>query len=220
MTYRISHDWHMSTVGDKMLSAIQVAIPLMKKTMPQTNTLRMRDSEQTRERILAAARARFSQASYENVGTRDIAGDAGVDAALVNRYFGGKEKLFAAAIEGGFHIEEHLPKQLDELGSYLVAQVMNDADDTDAFDALRVLLRAAGNPAIAPMVSERFHVEFIKPLARLLPGRDTEVRATMIASYVIGLAAMRHGLNSPALRGAARRKAVALAAASIQACVS
>ena len=56
-----------------------------------------RNAGDTRARILAAARVRFAMDAYENVGTRDIAADAGVDAALVNRYFGGKEKLFDEA---------------------------------------------------------------------------------------------------------------------------
>jgi lysine/ornithine N-monooxygenase len=41
----------------------------------------------------------------------------------------------------------------------------------------------------------------------------------VIASYVIGLATMRHGLGSPALSGSAQRRAAVLAAAAIQACV-
>ena len=74
----------------------------------------------TRARILAAARIRFSSNNYESVGTRDIAADAGVDAALVNRYFGSKEKLFLEVIEGGFRVDEHLSDNLDELGAHLV----------------------------------------------------------------------------------------------------
>jgi len=180
---------------------------------------RQRDATQTRDRILAAARARFSRNSYENVGTRDIAADAGVDAALVSRYFGSKESLFAAVIEGGFDAADHLPAHMNELGTYLVAQVLDDADERDDFNALSVLLHATGSPAVTAMVSERFHVEFVKPLAKHLRGRDTEVRAALIASYVIGLATMRHGLASPVFTGGARRKAAAIAAAAIQACV-
>ncbi len=167
------------------------------------------------------ARRRFSQFSYENVGTRDIAADAGVDAALVNRYFGSKEKLFAEVITGGFRLEEHLSEQLSDLGAYLAWQVLEGAEerDQDEFDAMRVLLRAAGSPAIAPIVSECFHREFVTPLARLLPGRDAATRAALIASYVIGLATMRHGLSSPELAGEKTRKAAAIAAAAIQSCV-
>jgi AcrR family transcriptional regulator len=181
-----------------------------------------RSGARTRARILAAARRRFSEHSYENVGTRDIAADAGVDAALVIRHFGAKEKLFAEVLEGGFQVEAHLSTHLADLGMHLAGQLLADAPEAEAepaFDPLRVLLRAAGNPAVAALVSERFHAEFVQPLARLLPGRDAALRAGLIASYVIGLATMRHGLDSPLFAGAGRKKAVRIAAAAIQACV-
>ena len=189
------------------------------KDTQKDDAIPSRNAAHTRERILSAARLRFSRQSYENVGTRDIAADAGVDAALVNRYFGSKEKLFAQAIEGGFHVEEHLPDDMSRLGVHLVAQVLDDAEDNESFDALRVLLRATGSPAVAATVSERFHAEFVRPLAKLLGGRDSELRAALIASYVLGLAAMLHGLESPSLSGPARRKAAAIVAKAIQSCV-
>ncbi|SOE96776.1 transcriptional regulator, TetR family [Burkholderia sp. D7] len=192
-----------------------------RQTSPCKNALQsIHNAAKTRERILAVARIRFSLHSYEIVGTRDIATDAGVDTALVNRYFGSKEQLFAEVIQGGFDIEEHLPARMEDLGAHLVAQVLaNDAVDAETFNALSVLLRAIGNPVIAPMVSLRLHEEFVEALAKRLKSRDTEARAALIASYVIGLATMRHGLSSPALSGAAGRKAGKIAAAAIQACV-
>ncbi|MGZ8814950.1 MAG: TetR family transcriptional regulator [Mycobacterium sp.] len=36
------------------------------------------------------------------MGLREIAGDAGVTAMMVNRYFGSKEQLFAGAVESAF----------------------------------------------------------------------------------------------------------------------
>lgn len=187
--------------------------------MTKGDAPRTRNSVQTRERILAAARVHFSVHSYENVGMRDVAAAAGVDAALVNRYFGSKEGLFAEALEGGFRVEEHLSERMDQLGDHLVRQVLDDGGTASSFDALGVLLRAAGNPSIAPLVSGRFHAEFVTPLAALLKGRDADARAALIASYVIGLATMRHGLDSPMLAGRGRSKAARLAAAAIQACV-
>lgn len=180
-----------------------------------------RNAANTRERILAAARIRFSSQSYETVGTREIAGDAGVDAALVNRYFGGKEKLFAEVITGGFTLDEQLGKNLDVLGVTLVQQILEAPKDAGGFNALSVLLRATGNPPIAALVAERFHAEFVAPLAKMLRGRDAELRATVIASYVIGLATMRHGLDAAALAGGAgRKKAAATVGEAIQACVA
>ena len=58
-----------------------------------------RNAAATQERLLACARRRFLQESYDNVGLREIAGDAGVDVALIARYFGSKEELQLATIE-------------------------------------------------------------------------------------------------------------------------
>ena len=46
---------------------------------------RARNAATTRHSILVAATRRFLQDSYECVGLRDIAGDVGVDVALVSR---------------------------------------------------------------------------------------------------------------------------------------
>jgi AcrR family transcriptional regulator len=180
-----------------------------------------RNAGDTRARILAAARARFSRDAYENVGTREIAAEAGVDAALVNRYFGGKEKLFGEAVAGAFRVEDHLPDSLSALGEHLVHLVMNKPDSAgEGFDPLRLLLRASGSPATAALVSARFHAEFVQPLGKLLRGRDAELRAALIASYVIGLATMKHALGSPVLGPGAQRRTAALVGVAIQACVA
>ena len=181
-----------------------------------------RNAGDTRARILAAARIRFAHDAYENVGTRDIAADAGVDAALVNRYFGGKEKLFDEAIVDAFAIKDHFAGiDMSGFGELITGLVLDGSQERREarFDALGILLRASGSPATQARVSERFHVDFVLPLARLLRGRDAELRAALIASHLIGLATMKHALGSPLLGDAARRKTVATVGAAIQACV-
>ena len=181
-----------------------------------------RNAGDTRARILAAARVRFSVDAYENVGTRDIAADAGVDAALVNRYFGGKEKLFDEAIQDAFAIKDHFAGiDMSLFGEVITTLVMDGSEERREakFDALGMLLRASGSPATQARVSARFHAEFVLPLARLLRGRDAELRAALIASYLVGLATMKHALGSPLLGAATQRKAVAIVGAAIQACV-
>jgi AcrR family transcriptional regulator len=183
---------------------------------------RARNAGDTRARILAAARVRFSFDAYENVGTRDIAADAGVDAALVNRYFGGKEKLFDEAIQDAFAIKDHFDgMDMSQFGVVITTLVMDGSEERRAarFDALGILLRSSGSPATQERVSARFHADFVLPLARLLHGRDAELRAALIASYLIGLATMKHALGSPLLVAGTQRKAVAAVGAAIQACV-
>src|ERR1700741_5038936 len=60
---------------------------------------RKRDADATRAAILAAATTPFARSGYDGAFLRDIAAEAGVDAALINRYFGGKDGLFAAALK-------------------------------------------------------------------------------------------------------------------------
>ncbi len=182
-----------------------------------------RNAGDTRARILAAARVRFARDAYENVGTRDIAADAGVDAALVNRYFGGKEKLFDEAIVDAFAIKDHFDGiDMSVFGEIITTLVMEGSEERREakFDALGILLRASGSPATQERVSARFHADFVLPLSRLLRGRDAELRAALIASYLIGLATMKHALGSPLLGAATQRKAVATVSAAIQACVN
>ncbi|NWD66096.1 TetR family transcriptional regulator [Pseudomonas gingeri] len=196
-----------------------------KEPVPDIQKLRRtalpRNSIETRQRILSAARHCFSCKSYENVGIREIAAEAGVDAALVNRYFGNKEGLFTEVIDGVFHVGEHLPESLENLGDFLVGQLLDDTQtDTDTgFNPLRLLLLASTSPATATMISARFHAEFVEPLALMLKGRDANLRAALIGSYVIGLATMRHLLESPSLISTPQRKAAKLVGAAIQACV-
>lgn len=53
----------------------------------------------TRGHILDVAFAAFLQGGYEHTSVRGIARRAGVDPALVHRYFGSKKDLFLAAIQ-------------------------------------------------------------------------------------------------------------------------
>jgi AcrR family transcriptional regulator len=63
---------------------------------------RKRNAEATRAAILEAAKSHFAVLGYDCAVLRDIARDAGVDVALVKRYFGGKEALFVEALRASF----------------------------------------------------------------------------------------------------------------------
>src|ERR1700733_5017213 len=70
----------------------------------QTHPKRRRDADATRAAIFEAATRRFAYQGYEQSGVREIAADAGVDAAMVNRYFGSKDGLFTEVVERAFDI--------------------------------------------------------------------------------------------------------------------
>src|SRR3984893_18627710 len=73
-----------------------------KQRLPVDPPKRPRNAVATREAILQSALVAFSRHGYDGIGVREIAQTAGVTAVLVNRYFGSKEGLFAAAVEIAF----------------------------------------------------------------------------------------------------------------------
>ncbi|MFT3807354.1 TetR family transcriptional regulator [Arenimonas sp.] len=182
----------------------------------------------TRARILAAARTCFARNNYESVGIRDIAGAASVDPALVCRYFGSKEKLFAEVVTGAFCLEQHMANDLDaarqqvpDLGYRMARSLLADNSECSAedCDALQLLLSSAASPTTASVVSDGFHSEFLQPLAKLLPGPDAQMRAGLISAYIIGILTLREALNSPSMVAADRDKIIPLLGAAIQACL-
>src|SRR5690242_1523908 len=98
---------------------------------------RKRDAEATRRAILDAAKIQFARSGYEGAFLRDIAADAGVDAALINRYFGGKEGLFAEALKDS--IKPDAIAQWDrktfgrDIALMMVGSPHNHEDRTQAF---------------------------------------------------------------------------------------
>lgn len=70
-----------------------------------------RDSEKVREGLLQAAREHFTSREFKAVSLREIAATAGVNGAMVNYYFGGKQGLYMAMVDGMFEsLEESLPE--------------------------------------------------------------------------------------------------------------
>jgi AcrR family transcriptional regulator len=85
----------------------------------------------TRERILAAALGAFSEKGFDGATTREIAGHAGVPLGLLQYHFGGKSKLWRAAVDRAF-AELH--------GG--IAAILRDPGPGDDAERLRLLIRA------------------------------------------------------------------------------
>ena len=52
-----------------------------------------------KETIIESALQLFSTKGFEGTSVREIAADAGVNVAMINYYFGSKEKLFESVVE-------------------------------------------------------------------------------------------------------------------------
>ncbi|MEZ0351886.1 TetR family transcriptional regulator [Mycobacterium sp. pR1184] len=153
-----------------------------------------RSSEQTKAAILAAARERFGSAGFQGATIRRIAADAGVDPAMVMRYYGSKDNLFAAAAEFDLQFPDAAAMDRAQLGRSLVRHFLERWDD----GALVILLRSsATNDEAAQRMQEIFRSQ-IQPLAAsLVPENESGLRAGLVASQILGMALCRFVLRIP-----------------------
>ncbi len=182
---------------------------------------RRRDAAATRKAILEAATRRFATEGYQRAGVREIAADAGVTAALVNRYFGSKARLFAEVIKGAFDIRQLLQGQGGDLADHL-ARVMvcgrEDAPDR-LHTPLLLLLHSATEPHAVELFRRNLNRTLLPLLAERIGGDDAAIRAAMIFAQLTGFAIMHHVHRPEAFAEARGRKLIALLSRSLAACI-
>ncbi len=149
----------------------------------------------TKAAILAAARDRFGTAGFQAATIRAIAADAGVDPAMVMRYYGSKDKLFAAAAEFDLRFPDFAATDRTRVGRSLVRHFL---ERWEGDEALVILLRSsATNSEAAQRMQEIFSAQ-IQPLAAtFVPTEESGVRAGLIATQILGMALCRFVLRLP-----------------------
>ncbi|MGB2320942.1 MAG: TetR family transcriptional regulator [Candidatus Puniceispirillaceae bacterium] len=157
-------------------------------------------SARTADAILAAARRRFSSHGYDGTGLRAIADLAGVNVALIGRYFGSKEGLFLAAVPPTLDISALMGGPMSEFG--MRAATIMDMRSHRGFDPMLALIRAAASPACAPALKTALDRQVIAPLAMRLDGMDARPRAGMILATMAGYDLMIRVIGIEALQGA------------------
>lgn len=155
-----------------------------------------RSSDRTRAAILRAARAHFARHGYECTTIRAVAADAGIDASMVMRYFGSKEKLFDAALTIDLRLPDLTAVPRDDLAHVLVRHFLDRWEGDPADDALLVLLRSAVTNERA---AERLRGIFAEQVVPALGGAVDARRAGLVSAQLLGLALTRYLLRAPAM---------------------
>jgi AcrR family transcriptional regulator len=171
----------------------------------------------TREGILAAARERFGAHGYDRTRIRDVAADAGVDAALVHYFFKSKDGLFVAAMELPFRpaevIAPVLAEGVDGLGERLVRRMLTMWDENRPA-LLAIVHSASSHPGAALALREFVLSEIVGRLAATLDG--DQLKATLVASQIVGLIAVRYIARVEPLASMDREEIVPLVAPTLQ----
>jgi AcrR family transcriptional regulator len=149
----------------------------------------------SREKILAAARARFASDGYDGASIRGIAGDAGVDPALVRHFFGSKEHLFVEAMEFPLDPAEAMPRLLesgiDGLGERL-ANFFFEVWDAPNSPFVALMRSVTESEKAAQMLRQFISREVFGRLATTLNLDNPQLRASLAGSHLVGLAFMRY----------------------------
>jgi len=176
---------------------------------------RPRNAEATRAAILSAAQERFSRESYDDVGMRDIAGDVGVDAALVSRYFGSKEDLFTSVLDSCSNGSELMDGERSEFGRRVAHAVIFEPKKEGKLKGLLIMLRSVGSTKAMELVQRTGSERFFDPFTEWVGGEDAPVRARLAAATIMGMAVSREitagfGLNHEECERMEARMAVIL----------
>ena len=150
----------------------------------------------TREKILAAARSHFGEVGYDGGTVRGIATASGVDPALVLHYFGSKEGVFRAAMDFPIDPAEFIPRLLapglDGLGERLTRFFVDTWDSPVGQPLLGLIRSVVGSESAAALMREFISREVLARIAKALEVDQPQLRASLAASSLIGVAMLRY----------------------------
>jgi AcrR family transcriptional regulator len=173
----------------------------------------------SRDDILAAARILFGARGYDKASIRAIAGEAGVDPALVHHFFGTKEELFAAAMEFPIDPTTFLPGVLAgpraEIGERLARTFLRIWADPGLRPQFLGIMRSATTHEQGAALLRRFVSERLLFLAARELGVP-ELNLTAAAAQMVGVVMLRYVIELEPLASAGEDELVALLGPTLQ----
>ncbi|GAB2950688.1 TetR family transcriptional regulator [Micromonospora polyrhachis] len=179
-------------------------------------------SPDTREAILVAARQAFAERGFDGASIRSIAAGAGVDPALVHHYFGSKDQLFLATMNVPFDPRELLPQITDgppdAIGARLVRIFLGVWDSPAGAAGVALLRSAVSNEWTARLLREFVVTQIMRRVADQLAIDPSQapLRASLVASQLVGMATVRHILKLEPLASTAPEVLVAAVGPTVQ----
>jgi AcrR family transcriptional regulator len=152
--------------------------------------------DDTKAALLAAAREVFTEQGFDGATVRAIAARAEVDAAMVNHWFGGKQGLFAAAVQLPVTPEfvrdaVFAAGPVEELGARVVRQFIT-VWDASGGGAFATLVRSAATQESAAAMLREFITSVFGTLLKELGVDQPELRLGLFGSQIAGLGLTRY----------------------------
>jgi AcrR family transcriptional regulator len=176
--------------------------------------------EDTRAALLDAANAEFIERGFDGATVRMIARRAGVDPAMVNHWFGGKEALFVAVMEIPVNPDEVVLQVLDgppEQAAERMLRTFLSVWDANGGGPMVALVRSvASHDAAARMLREFIDRVIIGRIVSAVAPDQPELRAALCGTQIIGLGMLRYVIRLEPLASADHETVVATIAPNLQ----
>ncbi|MGV9357502.1 TetR family transcriptional regulator [Streptomyces misionensis] len=146
---------------------------------------RRRDAGRTREALLRAATDLFSERGFDRTTIRDIGERAGVDPALIARYFGSKTRLYLAALE-----EERGDVVRDVLDPERLLDIVDRVERRGLVPLLQVAVEPLRDEAAKDAAKAALHTRLVEPLVRRFTREGVDrprLRAELVVAAVVGV---------------------------------
>ena len=165
------------------------------------------DAQASRDALLRAAGELFDDRGYEATTTREIGERAGVDPALIARYFGGKEGLYLA------YVADPNRPAISADPHEFVARMLTRSETQGLGPVTRALVSPVHSEAMREQVADVVRVRLLEPLTAELRQRGLDhapLRAELLVAVATGVALARLSGTLPELRGAAPEEILAI----------
>ncbi|MEI8083916.1 MAG: TetR family transcriptional regulator, partial [Actinomycetes bacterium] len=170
---------------------------------------------------LDSARAAFHARGYARTSMKTIAAAAGVAPEVLAKYYGSKDKLFAAALRLPFDpataIPELVQPGLEGMGERLTRVALETLGDPETRDDLIALARAGASTGKAVAGVKGYLEEgVVDRLASIIGVPDARLRANLITSYLLGVAINRYVVRLDPIASMSEDEVVRLVSPTIQ----
>jgi AcrR family transcriptional regulator len=164
----------------------------MTKLADSSATKRHYDAAASRQALLAAAAELFDERGYERATIREIGERAGVDPALIARYFGGKEGLYLAALSDPESARAITCSASEP--AVAIGDMLRRWDERGSTPFRRALMSHDPTPEVREQVGAMLESRLLGPMAQELRRRgheDAVLRAQVAVAVATGVELLR-----------------------------